>query len=62
MPVALYIFQHIPSDLVYAGKHEHREADRWPKRGEGWLPSGYRGSGRIWRAVLYRWADPAEYR
>lgn len=45
----IYLFVS-PSGRAYAGKHacDHTE---FPRRGMGPLPSGYKGSGKLWRNV-----------
>lgn len=49
-PVAIYLMR--LSGHVYVGKHEHADAAGWPTRGQGPLPSGYSGSGLVWRRVV----------
>ncbi len=49
-PVAIYLMR--LSGHVYVGKHEHADAAGWPTRGRGPLPSGYSGSGFVWRRVV----------
>lgn len=48
----IYLFVS-PSGRAYAGRHTcHHEG--WPRRGSGALPSGYRGSGKLWANVTRR--------
>lgn len=59
-PVAIYaFFWEAGSGGVYIGKHEHPEAQQWPESGEGRLPSGYGGSGKVIRAARRAHGDSA---
>lgn len=46
----IYLFVS-PSGRAYAGRHTCQH-EGWPRRGSGALPSGYRGSGNVWRHVV----------
>lgn len=59
-PVAIYaFFWEAGSGGVYIGKHEHPEAQQWPESGEGRLPSGYGGSGKVIQAARRVHGDSA---
>lgn len=59
--VAIYIFRHLPSGRVYAGKRDSAGAHSWARRGVGFLPDGYRGSGSIWWKHLKKHPEASEY-
>lgn len=44
--VVIYAFRSPGSGAVYVGKHEC-DPDGWPRRGNGRLPDGYKGSGDV---------------
>lgn len=44
--VVIYAFRSPGSGAVYLGKHECDPAG-WPRRGNGYLPDGYKGSGDV---------------
>lgn len=48
----IYLFVS-PSGRAYAGRHTCQH-EGWPRRGSGALPSGYRGSGKLWANVTRR--------
>lgn len=48
----IYLFVS-PSGRAYAGRHTCQH-EGWPRRGSGALPSGYRGSGKLWANVTLR--------
>lgn len=59
-PVAIYaFFWEAGSGGVYIGKHEHPEAQQWPESGEGRLPSGYGGGGKVIQAARRAHGDSA---
>lgn len=51
-PCVIYLFTS-PSGRAYAGKHTC-DPEGWPRRETGALPSGYRGSGKLWARVMRR--------
>jgi hypothetical protein len=52
MQSIIYLFVS-PSGRAYAGRHTCQH-EGWPRRGSGALPSGYRGSGKLWANVTRR--------
>jgi glycine/D-amino acid oxidase-like deaminating enzyme len=57
----IYLFRHRPTGYAYAGKRKSQGSLDWPRRGTGFLPDGYRGSGSVWAKVIAKYSDPAEY-
>lgn len=57
----IYAFRSPGSGAVYIGKHQC-DPTGWPQRGNGRLPDGYAGSGKIIRQVHQRHGDRVMWR
>jgi hypothetical protein len=57
----IYLLRHRPTGYAYAGKRKSLGSDSWPRRGTGFLPDGYKGSGHAWANILAKYPNRDDY-